>query len=91
MRTSSPLVERRTPSRMARPPAGPLGVVVVGLGRAEQRHRGIADVLLDRPAESLDLGGHPPKYALELANLLRVARLGAPGEPDEVGEEHGRR
>ena len=67
---------------------GALRVVVVSLWRAEDRHRRVADVLLERSAESHDLGRHRGEVgALQLAHGLRVAVLGAPGESDEVREE----
>ena len=37
---------------------GPLGVVLVRDRRAEDGHHGVADELLDRPAEALDVGLH---------------------------------
>ena len=68
---------------------GSLGVVLVGCRRAEHRHDGVADVLLDRPAEALEdraqrlvVGGERP------AHLLDVEQLAPAREADEVGEEH---
>ena len=67
---------------------GALRVIVVSLGGAEDRHHRVADVLLERPAESDDLAGHRREVrALQLADGLRVTVLGAPGEADEVREE----
>ena len=72
-----------------RRPKRALGVVVVRLRRAEQRHHRVADVLLDAPAVALDLGRDRAEVrALEVADLFGVAGLGTPGEADEVGEEH---
>ena len=70
-------------------PQGPLGVVVVRLWGAEERHGGIPDVLLHGPAEAQDLGGDGTEVAaLHLAHRLGVAHLRPPRESDEVREEH---
>ena len=67
---------------------GALGVVVVRLGCAEDRHGRIADVLLERAAESDDLGRDGGEVgALDLTHRLRIGLLGAPGESNEVREQ----
>ena len=67
-----------------------LGVVLVRGRRAEQRHHGVADELLDRPAAALELGAQTRVVRLEDgAHVLWVELLGARGEADEVGEEDG--
>ena len=71
-----------------RAPHGALGVVLVRQRRAEERHDGVADELLDRAAEPLQLGLHPAVIGREhAADVLRIEVLGAAGEADEVGEE----
>jgi len=66
-----------------------LGVVVVSLRRAEDRHHRIPDVLLDAPPVALDLTGDGREVrALSLADSLRISALGAAREADEIGEEH---
>ena len=58
--------------------------------RAEERHDGVADELLDGAAEPLQLGLHPGVVGREHpADVLGVELLGAAGEADEVGEQHG--
>ena len=60
----------------------------MGDRRAEQRHHGVADELLDGPAEALELGPQLRVVRREqAAHVLRVERLRAGGEADEVGEE----
>src|SRR5439155_4485062 len=64
------------------------GVVLVRSGRAEDAHHGVADELLNRAAEALDLLLRPAVVrAQELAYVLRVGPLRACGEANEVGEE----
>ena len=46
-----------------RGPHGPLGVVLVGHRRAEQGHDGVADDLVDPPAEARDVGDQPLEAA----------------------------
>ena len=59
-------------------------------GNAEDRHHGVADVLLDGPALRLDLGSHHREpRAHHLAQLLRVEPVGELGRPRHVGEENG--
>ena len=56
-----------------RRPDGPLGIVVVRGGVAEDGHDCVADELLDRAAVPLDLVGHRPEERLQdAAQLLRV-------------------
>ena len=58
-------------------PHGPLGVVLVGDGRAEQGDDGVAEQLVDAPAEQLDVGDQPLEAGLDEAlDVLRVAVLG---------------
>ena len=69
-------------------PHRPLRVVLVGHGRAPDRHHGVADELLDGAAVALDdVASHVEVAGQQLANSLRVARFGEAGEPDEVGEQ----
>ena len=71
-------------------PHPPGGVVVVPGGEAEHGEDGVADVLLQGPAEAPDLGGQPPEGLVEqVAGGLGVERLDQPGRVDQVGEEHG--
>ena len=71
-------------------PDGPLGIVVVRGGVAEDRDDGIADELLDRPAVALDLLGHGPEERLQDApQLLGVEAGGELGRRREV-REHDR-
>jgi hypothetical protein len=70
-------------------PHAPLGVVLVRDGGAEDGHDGVADELLDRAAEPLDLGLRARVVALEAGtDVLGVGRLRGGGEADEVDEEH---
>ena len=56
--------------------------------RSEQRHDGVADELLHRPAEALELGTEMGVVGLQHGlDVLRVESLRASGEPHEVGEE----
>jgi hypothetical protein len=66
-----------------------LGVVLARERRTPERHHGVADELLDRPA----IGADGPAGDLEvlrenLADLLRVAALAERGVADQVGEQH---
>ena len=72
-----------------RGPHRPLGVVLVGDGRAEQGHDGVADDLVDPPAEGHDVGDEPLEAPVDqVLHLLRVERLGHRREADQVGEQH---
>ena len=67
---------------------GPLGVVLVRDGRAEDRDDRVADELLHRAAEALELVARPLVVdPQERADVLRVALLGARRRPDEIGED----
>ena len=75
---------------LERRPHGPLGVVLVGDGRAEQGHDGVADDLVDLTAEGGHVGDEPLEAPVdEVLHVLGVGRLGEGGEPDEVGEQDG--
>ena len=66
-----------------------LGIVLVRDRRAEHRHHRVADELLHGAAALLELGAQPLVVrAQDRLDVLRVERLGARGEADEVGEEH---
>ena len=68
---------------------GTLGVVLARDRRAEERHHGVADELLDRAAETLELAAQAlPVRSEHRADVLRIELLRARGEADEVGEEH---
>ena len=61
----------------------------MGNGRSEEGHHGIPDELLDGPAVALELGAQAVVVrAQDRVDVLRVERLGARGEADQVGEEH---
>ena len=67
-----------------------LGVVLVRDGRAEDRHDGVADELLHRAAEALDVGLHALVVrAQRCADVLGVGAVRAAREADEVDEEDG--
>ncbi len=67
---------------------GSLGIVLVRDGRAEQRHNRVADELLDRAAVVLELGAKASVIRAEdRLHVLRVHRLRARREADEVAEE----
>jgi hypothetical protein len=68
---------------------GALWVVLVGHRCAEDRHDGIADELLDRAPVGLEIGSQLIVVrGQERLDVLRIERVGARGEPDEVGEDH---
>jgi len=57
-------------------------------GRAEDRDDRVADELLHRAAEALELVPRPLVVdPQERADVLRVALLGARRRPDEIGED----
>ena len=67
-----------------------LGVVLVRDRGAEHRHHRVADELLHRAAEALELVAQPRVVRPEQrAHLLGIHALRARGEADEVGEEDG--
>ena len=67
-----------------------LRVVLVRNRGAEHGHHGVADELLDRPPEALELVAQPRVIRPEQrAHLLGIHALRARGEADEVGEEDG--
>ena len=69
---------------------GALRVVLVCGRRAEERHDGIADELLHRPAVMLELVAEVlPVRGKQRSYVLRVHALRARREADEVGEEDG--
>src|SRR5690349_1080927 len=69
---------------------GPLRVVAMCDGRAEDRHHRVADELLQHAAVLLD---PPPGFAVveleDLAHVLRVSSVGSRREADEVHEQDG--
>jgi hypothetical protein len=68
---------------------GALGIVLVGLRRAEDGHHRIADELLRDPAVALDLAVEElEQLTLELAYVLGVELLAERRRPGEVGKEH---
>ena len=65
-----------------------LGVVLVGDGGPEQRHDGVADDLVDAPAEGRDVAHEALEAPVDDAlHLLGVAELRQRREADEVGEQ----
>ncbi len=78
--------------RLEDPEAGPhrsLRVVLVRHGRTEHRHHRVADELLDRAAEPLDLLAEPGVIrAHPRPHVLGIDGLGRGREPDEVAEQH---
>src|SRR5213593_2464412 len=62
--------------------------VLVGDGRAEERHDAVARVLVDRALEPVDLRSDQLEAALDDAvHVLRIELLGERREPRHVGEE----
>ena len=86
-RSSSPSSTREVADRERRSDS-PLGIVLVCRRRAEERHHRVADELLDRAAVPFELGADAlvvrPENRLD---VLRVERLRARREADEVAEE----
>ncbi len=69
----------------------PLGVVLLGCGRAEHGDDRVADELLHRPAAQRDLGLHRVVEAVEqVARVLGVERRAQLRRADEVGEQDRR-
>lgn len=72
-----------------RRPDGSLGIVLLGGGGAPDRHDGVPDEFLNRSTVAGDQSTASVKVAgKELPDLLRIARLRQPGEPDQVCEQH---
>ena len=70
-----------------RRPDRPFGIVLVGDGRAEQRHDAVTEQLVDASAEVVDVGDQPFEARFdEQLDVLRVEVLGQRGVPHEVGE-----
>ena len=68
---------------------GPLGVVLVGDRGTEEGDDGVAQQLVDAPAELLDVGDEPLEARLDQAlDALGVEILGEGRVADEVGEQH---
>ena len=69
-------------------PNGPLGVIGVGDRSPEDRHDGIADELLHRPTEPLDLIlDLAVVFLQEVANVLRIRSVGSGSEPHKIDEQ----
>ena len=88
--------ERRQRRRLVADPQrcadGPLGIVLVGPGDAEDTDHGVADELLDDPAVGLDLRPGDGEVARQhLFDVLGIGALGGRGEADEVAEQHADR
>jgi hypothetical protein len=67
----------------------PLRVVAVGDRRPEHGHDRVADELVQRAAQPLDLGAEPRVVGTQQgADVLGVGLVGAGGEPDQVAEQH---
>jgi hypothetical protein len=59
-------------------------------GAPNSAHDGVADELLDRAAETLELVSQPLVVGTQdRLDVLRIELLGPRREADEVGEEHG--
>ncbi len=57
--------------------------------RAEQRHRGVADMFVDRPAEPVDRGVDESEEALkQRADVFRVKHGGEVRVADQIAEQH---
>ncbi len=73
-----------------RSPHSTLRVVSVGRRRAEDAHHRVADELLHRAAEALQLGADSLVVRREnVPHVLGVELLGLGSESDQVDEEHG--
>jgi hypothetical protein len=84
-----PLLARPVADRERRP-YRPLGVVLPGDRRTEDRDDGVADELLDRPAPALELAAQPLVVGAEdRGDVFGVEGLRPGCEADEVGEEDG--
>ena len=82
---SSSIVSRiRSAARTARSASSSWAI-----GRPEHGHDGVADELLDRPAEPLDVGLHALVVrAQRRADVLRIGPVRAIREADEIDEQH---
>ena len=86
-RSSSPSSTREVADR-ERCAHGALGVVLVRGRRAEERHHGIADELLDGAAVTLELRADALVVgAQERLDVLGIDRLRRAREADEVAED----
>src|SRR5262249_14595892 len=75
---------------LERGPGGTQGIIVMRDGRAEERHHGIADMLVDGAAEIRDDAVDEPRVAGdEVPQLLGIETLRQRGEAREIGEEDG--
>src|SRR5580765_4339837 len=82
------LIDRREDAQ--RRAHSPLRIVLVRNRRAEDRHHRVADKLLNRPAETLDLLLHACVIRTQSrTDVLWIGLLRRGGEPDQVDEEHG--
>ena len=60
--------------------------------RAEDRHHGVADVLVDAPAEAIDDAVDGAEIALEQrVHVFGIEAFGEPRVATEIGEQHGDR
>ena len=82
-------VRQRLPDRQ-RAVGGPLGVVLVAVGPAEDREDRVADELLAGPVVGLDRLDHRPEGGVHLAADVLGIVLGDEADVvDEVGEQGG--
>ena len=87
MRTAASSSPHRLPDGQGRA-HGPLRIVLVGDRGAEEGDGGVADELLHRSAEALELGAHPGVVRGEhAANLLGIEPFRPGGEADEICKE----
>jgi hypothetical protein len=70
---------------------GPLGIVVVGLGHAEQSHQAVAHVLVNGAAVGHDHLPHATKGSIDGAGQrFGIGVLSQAGEADDIGEQDRR-
>jgi len=70
--------------------AGPLGVILMGQGGAEEGHHPVSGELVDGPLIAMDLLHEDLEAPIQdLVDLLRVQLLGEGGVMGHVGEEDG--
>ena len=88
---SSRLVLEREVADRERGANGALGVVLVRVGRAEERHHGVADELLHRAAVALELGADALVVRARACASTSSGSIASArdGEADEVAEEDG--